>query len=79
MHDIAFLDDVLLALEAQTTRFFCALLTIAHNVVVIGNDLGTNKALLKISVNLAGGLGCGRTDFRGPGANFLLAGRKVRL
>ena len=79
MHDIAFLNDVLLAFESQPTRLFSALLTVTRNEVIVSNHFSPDEAILEIRVNLARRLWSCRAHLGSPGPNFFFAGRKVSL
>ena len=56
MHRVRLLDDALLAFETQLFRLFRAVLTVVGGEFVIRNHFGTDDALLKVGVDLAGGL-----------------------
>ena len=56
MHDVTIGHDIVLALNTQLAGGLGALLTAELDVVVIANDLGLNKAALKVGVDDAGGL-----------------------
>ena len=79
MHDIAFLDDVLLAFQSQPPGFLGPVLTVAGDVVVVGDDLGANKTLLKISVDRTGSFRRRCTNLRRPRADFFRSCRKIGL
>ena len=74
VHDVAFLHDVILAFESPPARFLRALLAIAGDVVVVGDDLGTDETRREIRVNLARSLRRRRARAYRPGADLLLAG-----
>src|SRR5262245_54618097 len=71
VHDVALADDVVLALEAQLAGLLRALLTVERDVVVVGDDLGADEALLEVRVDLAGRLRRERPGTAGPVARFL--------
>ena len=60
MHDVAIGHDIVLALNTQLAGGLGALLAAELDVVVVANDLGLNKAALKVGVDDAGGLRGGR-------------------
>src|SRR5579863_6681139 len=71
MQDVAVLDDVLRAFEAEFARFLGALLAAAGDEVLVGDRFGADEALLKVGVDDAGGLGrLGAAPHR-PGARLL--------
>src|SRR5579859_2012348 len=79
MHHIALAHDVLLPFEPELPRFLRARLALVGNVVVVGDDLGADEAVLEVGVNHAGGLGRRGALLHGPGARFLRSGGKVSL
>ena len=79
MHDVAFLDNIVLALEAQPAGIPCTGLTAEFRVIVVGNRFGTNKAFLKIRVNFASCLRCPGPNLRRPGPYLFFARREKRL
>jgi hypothetical protein len=79
MHDIALLDDVLLAFESQATSLLRTLLAIARNVILEGNDLRANKTTLEVCVDFGGGTRRGCADLRRPGSHFFWPGREEGL
>ena len=56
MHDVAIGHDIVLALNTQLAGSLGALLATELDVVVVANDLGLNKAALKVGVDDTGGL-----------------------
>ena len=50
MHDVAIGHDIVLALNTQLAGSLGALLATELDVVVVANDLGLNKAALKVGV-----------------------------
>ena len=79
MHDITVLHDVILAFQTQFSSLFCAMLPLVADEIVVSDHLGANKALLEISVNLSGGLWCGGTNVRRPGADLFYPGGEIGL
>ena len=53
---VAVLNGVVLAFEPELARFARARLALVRDVVVIGDRLGADEALLEIGVDDAGGL-----------------------
>ena len=47
MHDVAVLDDVVFAFQAPLASVFAALFAFVVGVVVVGDDFGSNKALVR--------------------------------
>ena len=56
MQHVAVLDDVVLAFEAELARFARARLALPGDIVVIGDGLGADEALLEVGVDDAGRL-----------------------
>jgi hypothetical protein len=56
MHHVAVLDDVALPLQSHLAGFLRRHLAIEAHVVVIGDDLRADEALLEIGVDRTGGL-----------------------
>ena len=56
MHHVAVRDDVLLAFEPELAGFARARLALVGDVVVVGDGLGADEALLEIGMDDAGGL-----------------------
>src|SRR5690606_9059368 len=79
VHDVAFLHDVFLAFEAQTSCLLRALLTLESNEIVVSDDLGADKALLEIRVYLGGRFWRRCTHARRPCPDFLYACGEKRL
>ena len=79
MHDVAIGHDIVLALNTQLAGGLGALLAAELDVVVVANDLGLNKAALKVGVDDAGGLRGGRALTYRPSLDLHLASRKERL
>ena len=71
MHNIAFLDDVILHFEAQTPRFFRTLLAVAANVIVVGNHFRTDEAAFEVRVNFCCGFRRRRANTSRPGPDLL--------
>ena len=76
---IAILHDVVFAFLADLA--VCAGLChgARRHEVIVGNDLGLNELLLKVSVNNASGLRGGRALLDSPRAGFLLTCGEVSL
>ena len=79
MDYVAVLYDIFFALQTPFPSVFCSLLAIASDVVVVANNFGTNKAFLKICVNLARCVGGGGAYWDSPGAYFFDASGEVGL
>src|SRR5262249_913326 len=79
VHDVAVLDDVVLALDAQLAGGLDRSLLAVLIEVVDGVDLGADEALLEVGVDHAGRLGSERALADRPRADLLLAGGEVRL
>jgi hypothetical protein len=56
VHDIALAHDVFLALQTQLADFAGAALAAIGDVVVVGDDLGTDEAAFEVGMNHSGGL-----------------------
>ena len=56
VQDVAVLDDVVLAFEPELAGVLRARFAVERDVVVIGDGLGADEALLEIGVDDAGGL-----------------------
>lgn len=54
MHDVAIGHDIVLALNTQLAGGLGALLAAELDVVVVANDLGLNKAALKVGMDNTG-------------------------
>ena len=70
VHYIAFLDNVLLALQTQLARLFGARLAFELDEVLVGDHFSADKAALEIGVDDAGRLRRGRARMHRPGAYF---------
>src|SRR5947209_8540872 len=79
VHDVAVLDDVLLAFHPQLTGGLDRGLVVVSLEVLDGVDLRADEALLEVGMDHTRRLRCGRTLADGPRADLLLAGREVRL
>src|SRR5580704_9777967 len=77
VHDIGFLYQVLLALEPQPAGLPRPGLAVVADVVVEGNDLGTNEAALEIGVDHPGSLRGGTASAHRPGADLLRPGGEI--
>src|SRR5579862_3338688 len=71
MHHVAILDDVILALEAELAGLARAGLALARDIVVVGDGLGTDEALLEIGVDDARRLRRAGAHRNRPGARLL--------
>ena len=78
MQHVAILHNVVLAFLPEFPRFFCALLALAGDEIIIRHGFGANEAAFKIRMNHSGGLRCGAMAAHGPRAHFLDTRRKVR-
>src|SRR5205807_1280431 len=74
VHDIAVADDIVPTLEAHAAGVARARLATEMYVIVIGDGLGPNEALLEIGVNDAGRCRRASAFFDGPGARFFRSG-----
>ena len=79
MHHVAFFHNVFLAFEAPTASILGSLFTVPGNEVFECHYFGTNKSLLKISMNFARGFRCGITNTNCPGPDFLNTGGEISL
>ena len=79
MHDVAVLNDVLLAFLAQLARFATALLAAERHVILVACGLGLDEAAFEIRVDDAGGLRCFRPEGDSPGLCLLLAAGEVAM
>lgn len=77
MHDIAILDDIVLAFQTPFAGIFRTLFALVRNEVFVAITLCADETAFEIAVNHTGGLWGGRADRNGPGADFLYAGGKV--
>ena len=75
MHDVAVGDDIVLAFEPHLAGVARAGLAAAGDVIVVGDRLGADEALLEIGVDDAGGLRRLGAAGDGPGARLLRARR----
>ena len=78
VHDVAVLDDVVLALEPHLAGFLGAGFAIERDEIVVGDGLGANKSLLEVGMDDAGGLWCPGAGRHRPRARLLRANGKVR-
>ena len=74
MDHIAVLHRIVLTLKTPLAGVLGPLLAAVGHKVFEANDLGPNKAALKIGMNTPRRLRCRRRLTNGPGANFLLPG-----
>ena len=79
VHQVTVLDDVVLALGAHLSGILGTLLTTALDEVLVGDDLGPDKAFLEVRVDDSGGLGGRIALVDGPGPHFLHPGGEVGL
>ena len=79
MHDVAVLDHVLLALDAQLTCGLAAGLAAQLHVIVVAGNLGLDEAALKVGVDDAGGLGSLGANADGPRPDLHGASGEVAL
>ena len=79
MNHIAVLHNIFLALGAHFARFFGFGFAAQRDKVVVGDDLGADKAAFKVGVDNAGGLRRGVALVDGPRAHFFYASGKVSL
>ena len=73
VHDVAVLDDVVLALGSEASGLTRACLSVVLDVVLVGDGLSPDEALLEVAVDLACGLRGGVADPDGPGPGLLAA------
>ncbi len=78
MH-VAVLHDVLLAFRPDDALFLRAFPAAVRDELIVAHRLGANEAALEIGVNHARCLRRGVAAMNRPRADFLLAGREVRL
>ena len=71
--NIAVRHDILFSFRPEKALFLCSRHAAAFLQVFKGNDLGTNKAALKVAVNLASSLGSFGSFFDGPGPALVRA------
>src|SRR5579875_3303418 len=76
MQDVAVLDDVIGALQAQAAGFPGALLAAMGDKILVRDRLGANEAPREIAVDPAGRLPRRGAAFDGPGARLLRADRE---
>ena len=79
MHHIPVLHHIFLAFHAHFTGFFGFGFAAERHKVVVGNDLGADKAAFEVGVDDAGSLWGSVAFVDGPGADFLDAGGEVGL
>src|SRR5689334_11519262 len=79
MHDIAVPDDVVLAFEPHFSHLLRALLALAGEKVIIGDDLRADKAFLEIGVDYARGLRRSTAAADSPRPDFLRARGEIGL
>ena len=79
MHDIAVVNDIVLALDTQLAGFPGAMFAAVFDEIVVADGLGTDETALEVGVDHGRGLGRGRADGDGPGADFFLTGGELSL
>ena len=79
MHDVAVLDDVLLAFDAELAGLADAGLATERNVVVVFDDLGADEAFLEVGVDDAGALRGLAAAHERPGTHLVGSGGEVGL
>lgn len=79
VHDVAVLNDVVLALDAKFSGLTDSSFRAVLDVVVILDHLGADEAFLKVGVDHAGALGCFPTFVVGPCLHLHLSGRDEGL
>src|SRR5579862_9370185 len=77
VHDVRFMDQVFLALEAQPAGVTGPGLAAVADVVVERDHFGTDEAALEIRVYDAGCLGRSTAPAHGPGPHLLRPGREI--
>ena len=77
MHDVAVLDDVVLALDGELAGGAAFGFGAVFDEVVVLDDFGADEAFLEVGVDDSGGAGSLVALVDGPGADFGLAGGEV--
>src|SRR6185437_11231581 len=75
--DVAVLHHVILPFEPELARVARAGLTGKRHIIIIGNGLGADEALLEIGMDDAGGLWGASALGHGPGPRFLWPGGEI--
>src|SRR5947208_858110 len=76
--DVAVLDDVLLALEAELAVFAAGSHGAARDQMIVADHFGANKSAGDVAMDLAGGQLRGGSPRHRPGTAFVLAHREER-
>src|SRR2546426_12631773 len=76
MDDVAVLDDVVLAFEAELPRLAAARLAAVADEVVVGDHLGADEAALDVAVHAARAPAGGGAAADGPGSALVLPARE---
>src|SRR5690348_8352770 len=71
VEDVAVLDRVILAFEAELAGIACPCFAAEYHIVVIGDGLGADEALFEVGMNHAGGFGRPGLAPHGPGPRLL--------
>src|SRR3990172_8971135 len=79
MHDVAIAYHVILAFQPQLAGVLRTMLAFAGDVVVVGDGLGADEAVLEVGVNAPARLRRRRAHLYRPGPDFLRAGGKKGL
>ena len=74
MHHIAVLDDVFFALQTKKAFVARAGFSAAGHKVIVGNGLGADETLFKISVDHSGRFGSQRSFFYCPSSGLFRTG-----
>jgi hypothetical protein len=69
--DIAVLHQVVLTLEPELSGFFAFGFTAIEDKLIVGYDLGSDKAAFDVAVNFSGSFLCHRPLGDRPGAHFV--------
>src|SRR5438093_4732120 len=76
MDDVAVLDDIIFAFQAELARFFALRLAAVCDELVVRDHFGANKSTLDVAVDFACGFLCGCAMSDRPSADFIFACRK---
>src|ERR1700756_3907033 len=79
VHDIAFLDDVLLPFQPQFSGLFGAGLALERDEVVIGDHCGADESALEIRMNPPGSLRSRGARVYRPSPHFFHSRREISL
>src|SRR5262245_40896698 len=77
MHHVAVGDDVFLAFEAELAGIAGTGFAVQRNIVLVGDGLGADKALLEVGVDHTSRARRLGAAMDGPGARFLRAHREI--